>query len=70
MYAKTPIPLDGDIPPRFKIFGQNDTNRSRNGKSTVEAQWKRLGRSRSVSEFQILERKQKRNESVAPSPRS
>ena len=32
---KTPIPLDGDST-TIRNFGQNDTNRSRNGKSAVE----------------------------------
>ena len=32
----TPIPLDGDSA-TIRNFGQNDTNRSRNGKSVVEA---------------------------------
>ena len=31
-----PIPLDGDSA-TIRNFGQNDTNRSRNGKSAVEA---------------------------------
>ena len=33
----TPIPLDGDSA-SIRNFGHNDTNRSRNGKSVVEAQ--------------------------------
>ena len=33
----TPIPLDGDSV-TIRNFGQNDTNRSRNGTSVVEAQ--------------------------------
>ena len=33
---KHPIPLDGDSA-TIRKFGQNDTNRSRNGKSAVEA---------------------------------
>ena len=36
-YCKTPIPLDGDSA-TIRNFCQNDTNRSRNGKSAVEAQ--------------------------------
>ena len=31
-----PIPLDGDSA-TIRNFGQNDTNRSRNGKNAVEA---------------------------------
>ena len=46
-------------------FGQNDTNRSRNGKSAVEAQEKRTGRSRSVEEFQNLYRKDTKNATKA-----
>ena len=34
---KPPIPLDGDSA-TIRNFGQNDTNRSRNGKNAVEAQ--------------------------------
>ena len=34
---KKPIPLDGDSA-TIRNFGQNDTNRSRNDKSAVEAQ--------------------------------
>ena len=49
MIAKTPIPLDGDSA-TIRNFGQNDTNRSTNGKSAVKAQTQRLGRSRSVFE--------------------
>ena len=39
--AKTPIPLDGNSATILN-FGQNDTNRSRNGKSVVEAKKKCL----------------------------
>ena len=63
-----PSPLDGDSA-TIRNVGQNDTNRSRNGKSAVEAQEKRPGRSRSVSEFQILYRKdtkaQRKRSSIA-----
>ena len=66
--TKHPIPLDGDSA-TIRNFGQNETNRSRNGKSAVEEQWKRPGRSRSVSEFQILFRKdtktQRKRSSIA-----
>ena len=66
--AETPFPLDGDSA-AIRNFGQNDTNRSRNGKSAAESQEKRLGRSRSVSEFQILYRKdtkaQRKRSSIA-----
>ena len=34
--AKPPVPLDGDSA-TISNFGQNDKNRSRNGKSAVEA---------------------------------
>ena len=34
---KTPIPLEGDSA-TIRNFGQNDTNRNRNGKSAVEVQ--------------------------------
>ena len=34
--ANTPIPLDGNSA-TIRNFGQNDTNRSRNGKSALEA---------------------------------
>ena len=37
-HPKPPIPLDGDSA-TIRNFGQNDTNRSRNGKSAVEAPW-------------------------------
>ena len=37
VFPKTPIPLDGDSA-TIRNFGQNDTNRNRNGKSAVEAQ--------------------------------
>ena len=60
--SKTPIPLDGDSA-TIRNFGQNDTNRNRNGKSAVEAP------SRSVSEFQILNKKdtkaQRKRSSIA-----
>ena len=47
--SKTPILLDGDSA-TIRNFGKIDTNRIRNGKCAAEAQYKRLGRSRSVSE--------------------
>ena len=64
-----PIPLDGDSA-TIRNFGQNDTNRSRNGRSAVEAQKKkRQSRSRSVLEFHILCRKdiivQRKRSSIA-----
>ena len=66
--SKTPIPLDGDSA-TIRNFGQNDTNRNRNGKSAVQAQTKRQGRNRSVSEFQILYKKdtkaQRKRSSIA-----
>ena len=34
--SETDIPLDGD-PPTIRNFGQNSSNRSRSGKSAVEA---------------------------------
>ena len=37
LFTKPPIPLDGDSA-TIRNFGQNDTNRSRNGKSAIEAQ--------------------------------
>ena len=69
-----PIPLDGDSA-TIRNFGQNDTNRSRNGKSAVEAQLKRSRSAQVVVEpyrnFRFyIERIEKRNESIAPSPSS
>ena len=40
VYSKTPIPLDGDSA-TIRNFGQNDADRSRNGKSVLETQKKR-----------------------------
>ena len=61
----TPIPLDGGSA-TIRNFGQNDTNRNRNGKSAVEAP---RSYSRSVSEFQILYKKdtkaQRKRSSIA-----
>ena len=72
--CKPPIPLGGDSA-TIRNFGQNDTNRSRNGKSTVEAQEKRSRSAQVLVEacrnfIFYVERIQKRNKSVAPSPRS
>ena len=53
MVLKTPIRLVGDSA-TIRNYGQNDTNRNRNGKSAVEAP---RSYSRSVSEFQILYKK-------------
>ena len=70
--TKNPIPLDGDSA-TIRNFGQNDSNRSRNGKSAVEAQKKRSRSAFVVAEAYrnlrfYIERIQTRNESVAPSP--
>ena len=47
--SKTPFPLDGDSA-TIRNIGKIDTNRIRNGQSAAGAPYKRLGRSKSVSE--------------------